>query len=602
MDTSRPITSLATRASSAEVAAAVSRRARRGREGRQGRKGLPSGQRRYFAYCRKSSESEDRQVMSIASQEAELVKRFGSDGDISIIRTYTEAKSAKVPHRPVFDEMLACIEAGEAEGIVAWAPDRLARNSVDGGRIIYMLDQGRMIDLKFATYTFENNTQGKFMLQIAFAQSKHYSDNLSDVVRRGNRTKVEAGWWPNKAPIGYLNDPATRTVIPDPVRFPLVRRIFDLALQGTRPSQLALMARDDLCLRTVQHQRSGGKPVSLSAIYTMLRNPFYAGVIVWAGETHAGKHLPMISVDEFDRVAAHIKQPGRERPKTYSFPYTGMIRCGACGLGITAEHKTNRQGRRYIYYHCTQRRIGVRCREPAIQAPGLERQIAEFLGTLTTAPEIERLVLDVLKEGRQEDAAFTAAKRAATLALIDQKKVELAELTTLRVRSLIEDAEFVSTRAQMERERLELEGTLARIDQPVEMFEPFEELFFLKKYAAKWLLDASDDEKRKLLKIVCSNPTLKAKKLSIQAAKPLVAVAKMESIPKLLGVIADVRTPQRIAKTVRRDVERHARAMVDDPEFAEFLREIRVLRLRFDPASLPSARSRSGSRTARRDR
>jgi hypothetical protein len=358
--------------------------------------------------------------------------------------------------------------------------------------------------------------------------------------------------------------------------------------------------------------------VSRSAIYTMLRNPFYAGVIVWAGETHAGKHLPMISVDEFDRVATHIKRPGRERPSAHSFPYTGMIRCGACGLGITAEHKTNRHGYRYIYYHCTQRRIGERCREPAIQAPDLERQIAEFLGTLTVAPAIERVVLDILKEGHHEDAALTAARRAATLALIDQKKTELAELTTLRVRSLIEDAEFVSTRMRMERERLELEGTLARIDQPVEMFEPFQELYLLRKYAAKWLLAASDDEKRKMLKIVCSNPTLKAKKLSIQAAKPLVAMSELEANPRLLRVttdvhtpkgsnnlqmlrvMTDVRTPQPIPKATRREVERHARAIVDDPEFGEFLIEIRLLRLRFDPASSPSARTRSGSRTARR--
>ena len=567
-----------------ELAAVVRRRAGQGLQGQRGRRGPVHGPRRYFAYCRKSSESEDRQVMSIASQEAELARRFGGDEGISIVRTYTEAKSAKTPSRPVFGEMLARIEAGEADGIVSWAPDRLARNSIDGGRIIYMLDEGRLIDLKFATYTFENNTQGKFMLQIAFAQSKHYSDNLSDVIKRGNRTKVEAGWWPNKAPLGYLNDPATHTVIPDPVSFPLVRRIFDLALQGTRPSQLALIARDELGLRTVQRKRSGGKPVSLSAVYAMLRNPFYAGVIVWAGEARAGKHPPMISVDELDRVAAHIKRPGRERPGSHSFPYTGTIRCGSCGLGITAEHKINRYGQRYIYYHCTRRRIGERCREPAIQAQDLERQIAEFLGTLAVEPEIERLVLDILKEGHQEDASLAAARRAATLALIDQKNAEIAELTTLRVRLLIEDGEFISTRMRMERERLELEGPLARIDQPVEMFEPFQKLYLLRKYAANWLLDASDDDKRKLLQIVCSNPTLKAKKLSIQAVKPLAAALELEAIPGLLRVMKDVSTSPR-ARRVRADLLKKAAEIIGNPESENFVREIELLRTRYSSSA-----------------
>src|ERR1700682_5692764 len=76
----------------------------------------------------------------------------------------------------------ACV--GEEDGITAWHPARLARNSVDGGRVIYLLDSGKLKDLKFATYTFENTPQGKFMLQIVFANSKYYVDSLSENVKR----------------------------------------------------------------------------------------------------------------------------------------------------------------------------------------------------------------------------------------------------------------------------------------------------------------------------------------------------------------------------------------------------------------------------------
>src|SRR5215471_6653611 len=187
---------------------------------------------RYFMYCRKSSEAEDRQVASIESQLSTLRRTFGQNTSTKIVGVYEEAFSAKAPGRPRFDEMIARLEAGDADGIIAWAPDRLARNSIDGGQIIYMLDCRKIKDLKFATYTFENNSQGKFMLQIMFGQSKYYSDALSDNVKRGNRTKIEKGWRPNQAPLGYLNDPVTKTIIKDPERFHRIREMFDLLLMG----------------------------------------------------------------------------------------------------------------------------------------------------------------------------------------------------------------------------------------------------------------------------------------------------------------------------------------------------------------------------------
>ena len=175
---------------------------------------------RYFIYCRKSTEAEDRQVLSIKSRLTTLQRTFADRSDIEIVEVYEEAFSAKAPGRPRFDDMLSRIERGEAHEIMAWAPDRLARNSIDGGKIVYFLDCGVLRDLKFATYTFENNSQGKFMLQIMFGQSKYYSDALSENVKKGNRTKLEKGWRPNQAPLGFQNDPITKTIVKDPKHFP----------------------------------------------------------------------------------------------------------------------------------------------------------------------------------------------------------------------------------------------------------------------------------------------------------------------------------------------------------------------------------------------
>ena len=147
---------------------------------------------RYFVYCRKSSEEEDRQVMSIQSQIQEL-KIHAQRDHLEIVATLEEAQSAKTPGRPVFNQMLKRIARGEASGILAWHPDRLARNAVDGGQVLHLLDTGKLLDLRFPTYTFENTPQGKFMLGIMFSQSKYYVDALSENIRRGNRTRRESG-------------------------------------------------------------------------------------------------------------------------------------------------------------------------------------------------------------------------------------------------------------------------------------------------------------------------------------------------------------------------------------------------------------------------
>jgi len=141
---------------------------------------------KFFLYARKSTDIEDKQVLSIEAQITEL-RAFAKQNNLDIVEEFIEKQSAKIPGRPIFNEMLKRIEKGEASGILAWHPDRLARNSVDGGKIIYLIDCGRIVALKFPQFWFEPTPQGKFMLNIAFGQSKYYIDSLSENVRRGLR-------------------------------------------------------------------------------------------------------------------------------------------------------------------------------------------------------------------------------------------------------------------------------------------------------------------------------------------------------------------------------------------------------------------------------
>ena len=138
---------------------------------------------KFFLYARKSTEDEERQVMSIEAQLAELAE-YAKRENIEIAETFIESKSAKKPGREIFNQMMSKVhDSKEPIGLIAWHPDRLARNSIDGGQIIYLIDIGRIASLRFPTFWFEPTPQGLFMLQVAFGQSKYYSDNLSENVK-----------------------------------------------------------------------------------------------------------------------------------------------------------------------------------------------------------------------------------------------------------------------------------------------------------------------------------------------------------------------------------------------------------------------------------
>lgn len=154
-----------------------------------------------FIYARKSTDDTSRQIRSIDDQLAELRELASKEG-YTIVGELIEKQTAKVPGRPVFNSMLDRIERGEATGILAWHPDRLARNSLDAGRIIWLIDTGKVLTLKFPNVPFENTASGKFMLGMMFSQSKHYVDNLSENIKRGQRQKLKNGIWPQMTPLG----------------------------------------------------------------------------------------------------------------------------------------------------------------------------------------------------------------------------------------------------------------------------------------------------------------------------------------------------------------------------------------------------------------
>ena len=257
---------------------------------------------KYFIYCRKSSEDEERQILSIEAQLTEL-REFAKQNNLFVVKEFYESKTAKEPGREVFNFMMAEIEKGNAQGILAWNPDRLARNSIDGGRVIYLVDTGKIQSLKFPTFWFEPTPQGKFMLSVAFGQAKYYTDNLKENILRGIRQKIRRGELSAKAPLGYFNEPRLRTIEPDKKTFNKVKEI--LRAFATGEYTLTKIQSKMFSLGLVGKE---GKSLHLSTIQSILTNPFYYGHFKYRGEIHQGSHKPMISKKLFE-VSLKFAQP-----------------------------------------------------------------------------------------------------------------------------------------------------------------------------------------------------------------------------------------------------------------------------------------------------
>jgi DNA invertase Pin-like site-specific DNA recombinase len=494
---------------------------------------------KYFVYCRKSSEGEERQALSIPAQIDEIKRIFGDVPEIEIVEWLEEKMSAKAPGRPVYSRMIKRIENGEADGIVAWHPDRLARNSVDGGWIIHLLDRGVLKDLKFVSYTYENSPQGLFMLQIMFGQSKYYVDNLSVNVKRGRRKKIALGWHPGRPPIGYRNDKTTSTIISDPDRFELIQRMWRMLLSGAySPNQIRSIATDQWGLRLPLGKKTGGGPIALSTVYRIFSNPFYAGVLVANDEWHPGKHLPMVSLEEFNRAQALIGAPGYAKPKKHEFAFTGgLIRC-QCGLSVTAELKTKPSGRTYVYYHCT-RRLTPRCNQRAVRVETIDEALSRHLREISLPPRLEAWLISKMARSERDISAEQKMFAQAASKALAATESELRILIEMRTRDLIDDSEFVGKRREMQAEVLRLRGAVEarNMDADKLRLELADCVILFRKYSADWLSDASAAEKRLILQTVGSNSVLTDGKLSIQAGFPFEVV---DDDPKFLVWSAQV--------------------------------------------------------------
>ena len=185
---------------------------------------------KYVLYARKSTESEERQVLSIDSQIQEMLRTAEKD-NMEIVDIRRESHSAKDSgQRPVFNEILNDIKTGKFNGILTWAPDRLSRNAGDLGSLVDLMDQKLLTEITTNGQRFINSPNEKFLLMILCSQAKLENDNKSLNVKRGLKSRCEMGLRPGIPPTGYLNEKRTDRkcyALVDTERAPIIKQMFE---------------------------------------------------------------------------------------------------------------------------------------------------------------------------------------------------------------------------------------------------------------------------------------------------------------------------------------------------------------------------------------
>ncbi len=362
--------------------------------------------------------------------------------------------------------MLKKIECGEATGILAWHPDRLARNSVDGGRIIYLLDCGRIAVLKFPQFWFESTPQGKFMLNIAFGQSKYYVDSLSENTKRGLRQKVKRGEYPSVAPIGYINDVWTKSIVVDKKKARIIRQAFELYAKGN--SRL-----EDICDFLAQRgiKSRGGKRIHKTRATFILSNPFYTGLFKYGGELHEGNHEPIIAKKLFDTAQEVLKQRGKPRHKQKNEPqaFCGLISCAECGMMITAEKQKG-----HVYYRCT-KKGKQKCSQPYVREEELNRQLSSKIQKVSLRKDWAEKLLKMAEKDKEKSTQSVSAFAQEVNEKIKNINIKLQRLLDGYLEQDIEREVYRKKKAKLLSEKKSLEGQITKLEQKQnDWLEPFQ--------------------------------------------------------------------------------------------------------------------------------
>jgi len=513
----------------------------------------------YISYCRKSTDTEDKQVLSLEGQSSS-VKEFSSNKQLHVPSEYmfSESHSAKkFSQRPIFNKIIELLKNHKADGLIAYKADRLTRNYGDLNSLSELMQMGIEIwATDFGQYT--NDSNGHMMLGLNTVMAKRKIDDLSEDTRRGLRDKLARNEWPGWAPMGYLNidsvgkisgrgytlqkqqlleakNQKLRSIEPDPITGPIVKKAFEAyAYQDYSLSTL----RDHLHDSGLRN-RAGGK-LSRTTVEFMLKNSFHYGIMRWKGELIRGNYEPLISKDLYDMVQDRLSGKAPYKPRSYKldFLYKGLMQCGECGCSITAEnHNKNQKNgnhHHYTYYRCAKSK--GKCSQGYIDEKLLEKELANIFTKFWLSSSQQIKLESKLKDLFKEDIEYQEGQQKTLNAHLTKLQAEKKRLyRSMAIGEMDDHKVYLEVKNDITQEISDIEESLSNIAQHTnDWLSQASNLLALSSNAGQIFLEGTKEEKQTLLHCVASNLYLKDKKISFNLKEPFNLLSDAQNCTTLL--------------------------------------------------------------------
>ena len=488
--------------------------------------------------ARVSTEEQKEAGNSLPAQITRL-KKYCESKNFEVIQTFSFDESAYKSKRDEFDKVIEYLEKNKEKIVLCFDKvDRLSRNIFDKRvSILYEKAINGEIELHFVSdnqVIDENlNAVSKFQFGMNLNLSQYYSNAISDNVKRSFEKMRAEGKWLGVPRIGYINttnSKGEKVIEVDEGRAFLIRKLFELYSTGnfsisslhSEISQLGLRSRS-------------GEILKRSNIEVILKDTFYYGIAYSKKNNLLYPHIyPRLISEDLFLKCKEIRE-GRSvkisKLSNTNFIFKGLLTCKNCGCLITPEEKTKKNGRKYIYYSCTNSK-GICKRQYVSENVLLDSVNTTFERFSLITEEIQFFILDELRKNIEIEVDYHKKQLARIKSDYNEVQGKIKRITDLLIDNSITKEDYearlheykiiqCSLNYEIEQHTKADKDYLLTVSTVISLARRVREIF-----------DSSEiQEKRALLNFILQNPTLDGKNLCFTLASPFDLLLEIDECP-----------------------------------------------------------------------